>query len=141
MWTADGPAQWALVERITEAPGPALKGAADPRVTSRLARILRRFSIDELPQLANVVRGEMALVGPRPLTIEELRAHYAGVLDEVLSVKPGITGLWQVLGRSKLSYGRRRQLDLRLVRRWSARLYLAVLLRTVPQVLGGRDSW
>lgn len=130
-----------LVERIVEHPGPEIKPLADPRVTSAFARFCRRFSIDELPQLVNVVRGEMSLVGPRPLTLEEMRAHYAYDAPEVLSVKPGITGLWQVMGRSRLTYAQRRRLDLFLVRKHSARLYAAILLRTLPEVLAGRNSW
>jgi exopolysaccharide production protein ExoY len=141
MWPCPGGAQFALIERVVEDPGPDPKAAADPRVTNRFARICRRYSIDELPQLVNVVRGEMALVGPRPLTREEMRAHYAAAAPEVLSVKPGITGLWQVMGRSRLSYPQRRRLDLFLVRKRSARLYLAILLRTLPEVLAGRNSW
>jgi lipopolysaccharide/colanic/teichoic acid biosynthesis glycosyltransferase len=70
-----------------------------------------------------------------------MRAHYAGDAPEVLSVKPGITGLWQVMGRSRLTYPQRRRLDLFLVRKRSARLYLAILLRTLPEVLAGRNSW
>src|SRR5439155_2656241 len=111
MWPDKRAAQLTLVERVVEEPGPDLKHAADPRVTSAFARFCRRFSIDELPQFINVVRGEMSLVGPRPLTREEMRAHYAADAPEVLSVKPGITGLWQVMGRSRLSYPQRRRLD------------------------------
>jgi exopolysaccharide production protein ExoY len=141
MWPQSGPAKFALITRVEEDPGPDLKAAADARVTSGFARACRRYSIDELPQLVNVVRGEMALVGPRPLTRDEMRAHYSGDAPEVLSVKPGITGLWQVMGRSRLTYSQRRRLDLFLVRKRSARLYLAILLRTLPEVLAGRNSW
>jgi len=141
MWNMPPAAQFSLVERVIEEPGPDVKPAADPRVTSAFARFCRRFSIDELPQLINVVRGEMSLVGPRPLTRDEMRAHYAGDAPEVLSVKPGITGLWQVMGRSRLTYSQRRRFDLFLVRHRSFRLYLAILLRTLPEVLAGRNSW
>jgi exopolysaccharide production protein ExoY len=141
MWLSRGPAHFALIERVVEDPGPDLKAAADPRVTSRFAHFCRRYSIDEVPQLVNVVRGEMALVGPRPLTRDEMRMHYAGDAPEVLAVKPGITGLWQVMGRSRLTYPQRRRLDLFLVRKRSARLYCAILLRTLPEVLAGRNSW
>lgn len=141
MWWNHEGGQFALMERIVEEPGPDLKTAADPRVTSGLARWCRRFSIDELPQLVNVARGEMALVGPRPLTREEMRTHYASDAPEVLSVRPGITGLWQVMGRNRLSYPQRRRLDLFLVRKRTARLYFAILLRTLPEVLAGRNSW
>jgi lipopolysaccharide/colanic/teichoic acid biosynthesis glycosyltransferase len=141
MWPTAGKPRFAFVERVVEDPGPDVKPAADPRVTSVFARFCRRFSIDELPQLLNVLRGEMSLVGPRPLTREEMRAHYAADAPEVLSVKPGITGLWQVMGRSRLTYPQRRRLDLFLVRRRSARLYFTILLRTLPEVLAGRNSW
>lgn len=141
MWQRDEPWEVGLTERIVENAGPVLKSADDPRVTSRLARFLRRYSVDELPQLVNVARGEMALVGPRPLTREELRSHYGPLAPEVLSVRPGVTGLWQVMGRSRLSYPARRRLDLLLVRKRSLRLYLYILLRTFPEVLAGRNSW
>jgi exopolysaccharide production protein ExoY len=130
-----------LVERIVEEAGLVVKSADDPRVTSGFARFLRRYSIDELPQLIHVIRGEMALIGPRPLTREELRTHYAASAPLVLSVKPGISGLWQVMGRSRLSYPARRRLDLMLVRKRTLRLYLFVALRTLPEVLAGRNSW
>jgi exopolysaccharide production protein ExoY len=141
MWPTAAPPQSWLVEEIVEEPGPEIKGSADPRVTSRFARFCRRSSIDELPQLVHVVRGEMSLVGPRPLTRDELRKHYGPDAPEVLSVKPGITGLWQVLGRSRLTYPQRRRLDLFLVRKRSLRLYLAILGRTLPEVLTGRNAW
>jgi exopolysaccharide production protein ExoY len=120
---------------------PTLKCSVDPRVTSRFAAFCRRHSLDELPQLYHVVRGEMSLVGPRPITLEELQEHYGASVDEVLSVRPGLTGLWQVRGRSQLSYARRRRLDLLLVRRASASLYCRILLRSIPGVLSGRDAY
>lgn len=140
MWSGTGQRGRGFVERVIEDPVE-LKGCADPRVTSRFARFCRRFSLDELPQLINVARGEMAFVGPRPLTREEMRRHYARHAPEVLAVKPGITGLWQVSGRSRLSYSARRRLDLILVRNQSVRLYMGILLRTVPVVLCGRNAW
>jgi exopolysaccharide production protein ExoY len=120
---------------------PARKGTADARVSSRFAAFCRRHSIDELPQLFHVVRGEMSLVGPRPITSGELEMHYAGCVDEVLSVRPGMTGLWQVKGRSQLTYARRRRLDLIYVRRRSAKLYFRILLRSVPRVLNGTGAY
>ena len=141
MWAKGGAWQFGWRERIVEHPGPAPKSLDDPRVTSGLARLARRYSIDELPQLINVLRGEMALIGPRPLTLEELRTHYGAAAPEVLAVRPGMTGLWQVMGRSRLSYPARRRLDLFLVRKRSLRLYLVILLRTLPEVVAGRNSW
>ncbi len=120
---------------------PATKGAPDPRVTSRLAAFCRRYSVDELPQLLQVVTGKLRLVGPRPLTAQELEAHYREAAVEVLSVRPGLTGLWQVMGRNRLTYSQRRRLDLFFVRKQSIGLYLRILLRTPARVLSGRDAW
>jgi lipopolysaccharide/colanic/teichoic acid biosynthesis glycosyltransferase len=83
----------------------------------------------------------MSLVGPRPMTAEELLEHYGRDAAKVLRVKPGLTGLWQIRGRSSLSHRRRRKLDLFLVRKASVRLYLAILLATIPRVFTGKDAW
>ena len=83
----------------------------------------------------------MSLVGPRPLTNREFDQYYGADAHEILRVKPGVTGLWQVAGRSRLSYEERRQLDLFLVRHRSLRLYFTILLRTIPAVLTGKDGW
>lgn len=107
----------------------------DPRIT-RLGRWLRRSSCDELPQLLNVVRGDMALVGPRPVTVPELR-RYGLARWQYLSVSPGMTGLWQVSGRSGTSYERRVALDELYVRTRSAWLDCRILARTVLVVLKG----
>jgi exopolysaccharide production protein ExoY len=129
------------IEYIVDDCGPEYKRSADPRVSSAFARFCRKFSIDELPQLVNVLRGEMSLVGPRPLTEGELKKHYGTNAAEMLLAKPGITGLWQVMGRSRLSFDRRRELDLYLVRNRSLRLYFTILVRTIPAVLKGKDGW
>lgn len=113
----------------------------DPRVTSRFAAFCRKYSIDELPQLWHVVEGRMSLVGPRPVTAQELWEHYGEAAREVLLYKPGLTGLWQIRGRSRLSYRQRRRLDLFLVRRWSPGLYFRILLSTLPRILTARDAW
>jgi lipopolysaccharide/colanic/teichoic acid biosynthesis glycosyltransferase len=141
MWNAaDEPAgEW--IERISDENGPALKGARDPRVCSRFARCCRRHSIDELPQLWHVVTGEMSLVGPRPMTARELRRHYGSDVGVILSVKPGLAGLWQVSGRNRLTYPERRRLDLQLVRERNLAMYFGILLRTVPEVITGENSW
>ena len=117
------------------------KLVCDPRVTSRFAAFCRRYSIDELPQLWHVVRGTMSYVGPRPLTAREMEVHYGSDAPEILCHRPGISGLWQVLGRSRLTYRQRKRLDLLLVRRSSFSLYLAVLARTVPAVFMGKSAW
>ncbi|HEY8489482.1 MAG TPA: sugar transferase [Dehalococcoidia bacterium] len=111
----------------------------DPRVT-RVGRWLRRTSLDELPQLFNVLRGEMSLVGPRPVQPDELRRQFGPYAAAVTSVKPGLTGLWQVSGRSALPYRERVRLELEYVRRRSLPYDVAILLRTVPAVLSGRGA-
>ena len=102
---------------------------------------LRKYSIDELPQLWHVAQGKMSLVGPRPMTAQELSDHYVQAAAEVLRFRPGLTGLWQIRGRSRLNYKRRQRLDLHFVRHWSVRLYLRILVATVPRVLTGKDAW
>jgi len=129
------------VEYLAETDVPVIKGAPDPRVTSRLAAFCRRYSVDELPQLLQVVTGKLSLVGPRPLTSTELEAHYGADSSEVLSVRPGLTGLWQVMGRNRLTYAQRRRLDLFYLRKYGLGLYLRILLRTPGRVLSGRDAW
>ena len=109
----------------------------DPRIM-RIGRFLRRTSLDELPQLINVVRGEMNLVGPRPVVVQEV-PRYGELKRHYLSVKPGMTGLWQVSGRNNLSYEQRVALDARYVETRSLRADVAILLRTVS-VLVTRDG-
>ena len=111
----------------------------DPRVT-RLGRFLRRTSLDELPQLWNVIRGEMSLVGPRPVVRHEL-LRYGRSIPAYLSSKPGITGLWQVKGRNDTDYRRRVALDTYYVRRQSLLLDLYILLQTTRVVVGGRGAY
>jgi len=111
----------------------------DPRVTP-LGRVLRRTSLDELPQLFNVLKGDMSLVGPRPIVAEEAH-HYGPAIRAYLSVRPGLTGLWQVGGRSDTSYAERVRLDQAYVQRRSLTLDVIILLRTVAVVLGGRGSY
>ena len=111
----------------------------DPRVT-RVGRFLRRWSLDELPQVLNVLKGEMSLVGPRPVTEEEL-PRYGESLDLYLGVRPGLTGLWQVSGRNEVPYERRVALDRYYVQNWSVWLDLYILGRTVLAVLGRRGAW
>jgi len=129
------------VEFIEDTAGPQLKQDRDPRVSNWFARFCRRHSIDELPQLWHVIRGEMSLVGPRPVTDAEIRSYYGRDAAEVLQVKPGIAGLWQISGRNRLTYAERRALDLQFVRHRSLRMYLRILLRTVPEVWSGSNSW
>jgi undecaprenyl-phosphate galactose phosphotransferase len=141
MWASgNGRPSARLIEYISERACP-VKVAADPRVTSRFARLLRCYSIDELPQLIHIARGEMSLVGPRPITAAELDEYYGVHAAEVLTARPGLTGLWQIMGRNRLSYRQRLRLDLFLVRRCCVRLYLRVLWRTIPRVFSGKDAW
>jgi exopolysaccharide biosynthesis polyprenyl glycosylphosphotransferase len=107
----------------------------DPRIT-RVGAVLRRYSLDELPQLINVVRGEMSLVGPRPLILEEHR-HVSRWARKRMNLKPGITGLWQVLGRSDIPFEEMVKLDYLYVTTWSLWQDFRLLFRTVPVVLGG----
>lgn len=109
------------------------KHLTDPRVTT-VGGFLRRWSLDELPQLLNVLRGEMSLIGPRPV-VEAETALYGDLLDFYLDARPGLSGLWQVSGRSNIGYERRARLDSLYVRSWSLRGDLVILLRTIPAVL------
>jgi exopolysaccharide production protein ExoY len=118
-----------------------IKVKGDRRVTSRFAQWCRRYSLDEIPQLAHVIRGEMSFVGPRPITRAELDTYYGPSAAEVLSLRPGLTGLWQIMGRNRLSYRQRRRLDVLLVRRASPRFFLAILIRTIPCVLRGYGAY
>ncbi|MGB3918246.1 exopolysaccharide biosynthesis polyprenyl glycosylphosphotransferase [Thiothrix litoralis] len=111
----------------------------DPRIT-RIGGFLRRTSLDELPQLINVLRGQMSLVGPRPIITEEIPA-YSEYIDYYQQVRPGITGLWQVSGRNELSYAERVQLDVWYVRNWSLELDLIILTKTFVAVLLRKGSY
>ncbi|HEY0645360.1 MAG TPA: sugar transferase, partial [Nocardioides sp.] len=122
-----------------EADGVLFKIHADPRIT-RIGGAMRRWSIDEVPQLWNVVRGDMSLVGPRPALPEEV-ALYDVDPTRRLAVKPGLTGLWQVSGRSDLSWAESVRLDVRYVDNWSLRLDVAILLRTVRAVFDHRGAY
>jgi undecaprenyl-phosphate galactose phosphotransferase len=110
------------------------KHGNDPRITP-IGRFLRRWSLDELPQLHNVLRGEMSLIGPRPVIKAETH-FYKHLLPYYLAAKPGLSGLWQVSGRSDLDYDERAGLDTKYVETWSLRSDFKILLRTIPVVLG-----
>jgi exopolysaccharide production protein ExoY len=129
------------VEYIVAEPSSDDKNPKDCRVTSGLARFLRRHSIDEIPQLWHVAAGEMSIVGPRPMTRTELDKHYGARAAEVLSVKPGVTGLWQTRGRNTIKFPERAVMDLELVNGLTARSYVSILLRTLPAVFHGRGAW
>jgi lipopolysaccharide/colanic/teichoic acid biosynthesis glycosyltransferase len=122
-----------------DGPRPYYKMVADPRVT-HFGRILRRSSLDELPQLWNVLRGDMSLVGPRPAIPYEVD-HYPPEWFDRLTVKPGITGLWQVSGRSQVTLEEMVRLDVQYADRRTLWLNLWILARTVPAVLGAKGAW
>ena len=109
------------------------KDLEDPRVT-RVGRFLRRWSLDEIPQLLNVLRGEMSLVGPRPIVESEI-PHYGDQISIYLAANPGVSGLWQISGRSKVGYRLRAEMDAHYVQSWSLGLDLYIVLRTVPAVV------
>lgn len=143
MWERRSPLrnEQGWVEWIVAEPSQSHKDRHDGRVISRFARFCRRHSIDELPQFWHVTRGEMSLIGPRPLTRTELLKYYGPHAAEVLSVKPGITGLWQTRGRSNLDWQRRVALDVELVRSHSLKIYTAIFIRTIVGLLSGEGAW
>jgi lipopolysaccharide/colanic/teichoic acid biosynthesis glycosyltransferase len=128
----------AAIEARNEQSGPVFKMRNDPRVT-RMGRILRKYSVDELPQLVNVARGEMSLVGPRPPLSSEVEKYEPWQLRR-LSVRPGLTCIWQVAGRNQIEFAEWMLLDLRYIDTWSLRQDLRLLLQTVPAVVGGRGA-
>jgi exopolysaccharide biosynthesis polyprenyl glycosylphosphotransferase len=122
------------LEHLNEASGPVFKIKHDPRVTA-VGRLLRRTSIDEIPQLVNVLRGEMSLVGPRPLPLRDVGRFTEAALVRRFSVRPGLTGLWQINGRSELSFERWMELDMQYIDQWSLGLDLKIMAKTIPAVL------
>ena len=116
------------------------KISEDPRVT-RFGRFLRKTSLDELPQLINVLKGEMSLVGPRPPIAYEVEAYQGWHLRRIFEAKPGITGLWQVNGRSRTTFDEMVRLDLRYARNWSFWLDLKILLQTPEAILSGKGAY
>ncbi|MGI4828454.1 MAG: sugar transferase [Janthinobacterium lividum] len=130
----DAEARQAALEHMNENGGPTFKMKRDPRVT-RVGAFLRSTSLDELPQLINVLKGEMSLVGPRPLPTRDVQRFSEPWLMRRFSVKPGITGLWQVSGRSNTDFDNAIKLDLRYIDRWSLLMDLRILLRTVSAVI------
>jgi exopolysaccharide biosynthesis polyprenyl glycosylphosphotransferase len=127
------------LKHLSDRSGPVFKMRNDPRIT-RVGRWLRRFSLDEIPQILNVLKGDMSLVGPRPQVLWEA-AHYDEHAKKRLRIKPGITGLWQVSGRAALSYEEMINLDIFYLENWSLGLDLKILLRTMPAVFAKEGSY
>jgi exopolysaccharide biosynthesis polyprenyl glycosylphosphotransferase len=136
---SDAEEQQPELEARNEAKGPVFKIRDDPRMT-RLGKWLRRGSLDELPQLWHVLKGEMSLAGPRPMSLRDVSLFEDPWLMRRFSVRPGITGLWQVSGRSSLTFDRWMALDLEYIDQWSLLLDLKLLARTIPAVIGGRGA-
>jgi len=126
------------LRRLNQRRGPFFKIADDPRLT-RLGGFLRKYSLDELPQLWNVLRGDMSLVGPRPHPVEDC-AQYSSEHCRRLGVKPGVTGLWQVLARANPSFETCMMLDLEYIEKWSLLLDCRILVKTIPAVMAGEGQ-
>lgn len=126
------------LRHMNEAEGPVFKIKSDPRIT-RVGHFMRRTSIDELPQLINVFKGEMSLVGPRPPLLEEVERYDQHTMGR-LAVTPGLTCLWQISGRSNIAFDQWVELDLQYIKRQSLWLDTMILLRTIPAVLSGRGA-
>jgi lipopolysaccharide/colanic/teichoic acid biosynthesis glycosyltransferase len=124
---------------LNEANGPVFKLRSDPRVTV-VGRVIRKLSLDEVPQLVNVIRGQMSLVGPRPPLPEEV-ASYTPYQFQRLRVRPGITCIWQVSGRSEIDFETWVDMDLEYIRDWTLRKDLGLLLKTIPAVVSGRGAY
>ena len=127
------------IEHLNEAAGPIFKIANDPRVT-RVGRFIRKTSLDELPQLFNVIRGHMSLVGPRPMSLRDVGLFDQSIQRRRFSVRPGLTCLWQISGRSNLPFEKWLALDLAYIDNWSLGLDLKILLKTVPIILKGTGA-
>jgi exopolysaccharide biosynthesis polyprenyl glycosylphosphotransferase len=137
--TEDAEKKQVELEKLNEVDGPVFKIKNDPRVT-KIGKYLRRTSIDEFPQLINVLKGDMSLVGPRPLPIRDYILFDKNWQKRRFSVKPGLTCLWQIQGRNELSFDKWIELDMEYIDHWSLRLDLKILIKTIPAVFSGRGA-
>ncbi|MEI8012253.1 MAG: sugar transferase [Candidatus Omnitrophota bacterium] len=137
--SADADEKLAALKEKNEVDGPIFKIRQDPRVT-RLGRFLRKYSLDELPQIINVLMGDMSIVGPRPLPLDQVEQEDFKQLKR-LEVHPGITGLWQVRGRSDLTFGQLVKWDIWYINNWSFMLDIQILMETIPVVLKGKGAY
>ena len=136
---ADAEAKLAALEELNEVDGPAFKIKDDPRITG-IGKFLRKTSIDELPQLINVLKGEMSLVGPRPLPVRDYNGFDQDWQRRRFSVRPGITCLWQINGRCSVSFSEWMKMDMQYIDQWSFWLDLKILVLTIPAALRGSGA-
>ncbi len=127
------------IEHLNESDGPNFKITNDPRVT-KVGKFIRRTSLDELPQLFNVILGHMSLVGPRPMSIRDVDLFDRGIQRKRFSVKPGLTCIWQISGRSNLTFDQWLELDLKYIDTWSLELDFKILIKTIPAVLFSKGA-